>query len=115
MVDARILPPGTESLASLPVGSEVVRVGDREVSSWSELGDALTQPVPGPIEIVTENPAATVQVTLPADAADRVKAASAIHAWFEPKVGAVNPGSPAERAGLVPDDRIVREIGRAHV
>lgn len=111
VVDARVLPAGTESLASLPVGSEVVRVGDRAVSSWSEVGDALMGAPAGAIEVVTANPAATVSVELPADASVRAKAASAIHAWFEPKVGAINPGSPAERGGLVADDRILRVDG----
>src|SRR6185503_16309806 len=107
----RALPAGTESLAQLPIGGTVVRVGDRPVDSWNEVTDALVEAPAGAIEVVTESPAATVRLDLPAEPETRAKMVSALHPWLEPKVGAVNPGSPAERAKLQTGDRILSVNG----
>ena len=109
----RALPAGTESLAQLPVGGTVVRVGDQPVDSWNQVTDALIEAPAGPRELVTQSPAVTVSVDLPADSAARRRMVSALHPWLEPKVGAVNPGSPAERASLRADDKIVSVNGIA--
>jgi regulator of sigma E protease len=111
VVRAGALPAGTDALSQLPVGSYVVRVGAQDVSTWGDVTDALTDAPPGPIDVVTRDPATTVRVQLPADPEQRRAMLLALNVWRDPTVGIVNPGSPAERGGLEAGDRIVTVNG----
>ena len=51
----------------------------------------------------------TIQV--PAGERDRLLLASSVAAWAEPLVGLVEPGAPADRAGVEADDRVLAVAG----
>src|SRR6185295_8809239 len=80
LVQASALPAGTEALAQRPIGGKVVRVGDRATTSWGQVTDALVRAPAGATQIVTEAPASTVSVDLPADPDTRGKMVSALRA-----------------------------------
>ncbi len=111
-VEAEWLPPGTEALAGIPVGAELVRVGDRTVENWSDAQEGLYEAPPGPLRVETRNPSSTVEIRVPADEEDRLRLAQSIRSWAEAGVGAVNPGSPAEKAGLEAGDEVLAVDGR---
>ena len=105
------LPTGTQDLARLPIGGAVVRVGERQVETWGQVTEALLRAPAGPTEIVTESPAASVSVDLPADPEARRAMVGSMRAWLDAAVGAVNPASPAERGDLRAGDRILAVDG----
>lgn len=116
--DARIghvaearLPEGAEALAAVPAGARVVAVGDREVGDWTELRSALLMAKPGPVTITLQG-AEPVTVELPADEEERAQLVASLEPEIEPVIGLVTSGSPAERAGLQPGDRIEAADGQ---
>jgi regulator of sigma E protease len=111
LVRESALPTGTRELARLPIGGAVVRVGDRQVETWGQVTDALLRAPAGPTEIVTESPAASVRVDMPADPEARRAMVGTMRAWLDPAIGAVNPASPAERGDLHAGDRILAVDG----
>ena len=102
------LPAGTLDLARLPIGGAVLRVGDQPVETWGQVTDALLRAPAGVTEIVTEGPAASVSVDLPADQESRRTMVGSLRAWLDPAVGAV---SPAARGDLRAGDRILAVDG----
>ena len=94
--------------AGLAEGDRVLEVGGRPAGKWSELAQALAGAEAGPIAVVVERKGArqTLTVSVPAERAR----------WYNrigvlgrpPVVGEVEPGGPAEKAGLVPGMRVVR-------
>jgi regulator of sigma E protease len=111
LVRESALPTGTRELARLPIGGAVVRVGDRQVETWSQVIDALLRAPAGPTEVVTESPTASVRVDLPTDPEARRVMVGTMRAWLDPAIGAVNPASPAERGDLRAGDRILSVDG----
>ncbi|MEZ4414196.1 MAG: RIP metalloprotease RseP [Gemmatimonadota bacterium] len=111
-VDVAALPPGTEALAALPVGAELVRIGDRALASWSDIPEALLAES-GRVAFVTEAPAQRIEVELPDNPEQRLRVASALTLWMPAAVGAVSAGSPAARGGLEAGDEIVAVDGTA--
>jgi regulator of sigma E protease len=76
------------------------------MGDWSAVMDALLDAPAGPIAIDLEEPARTVEISLPDERADRLALASAVRPWIESGVGAVMPGEPADEAGLQAGDRV---------
>ena len=111
LVRESTLSTGTRELSRLPIGGAVVRVGDRQVETWSQVIDALLRAPAGPTEVVTESPTASVRVDLPADPEVRRAMVGTMRAWIDPAIGAVNPASPAERGDLRAGDRILSVDG----
>lgn len=106
-----LLPPGTEALSELPSGSYMVRIGDQPVEHWGDVRNGLYEASPGPIEVEVRDPARTVELRIPAEAEERASLARSVRSWVEPGVGAVNPGSPAARAGLEAGDEVLAVDG----
>jgi regulator of sigma E protease len=52
-----------------------------------------------------------VEIRIPADESQRRNLLRAVRSWIDAGVGAVNPGSPADRAGLEAGDRILSVDG----
>ena len=88
-----------------------MRVGERQVETWGQVTEALLRAPAGPTEIVTESPAASVSVDLPADPEARRAMVGSMRAWLDAAVGAVNPASPAARGDLRAGDRILAVDG----
>lgn len=109
-VDASRVPVGAEALARLEPGAQIVRVGGRRVERWSGLRDALLRGRGGATEVELAD-GRTLAIRIPGDRGERVRLAEALLPWQDPVITAVNPGSPAERAGLRGGDRIVAVDG----
>ena len=107
-VRAAYLPDGTESLADLPIGARIVEIGGEPTEPWGQVRDALMYAEPGPLEIRAESPSFRTTIDVPADQQERVYlAVGALSAWAPAEIGAVEPGSPADRAGIEQGDRIL--------
>jgi len=107
------LPAGTEGLAELPVGANLVGVGSISIESWTDIAAAFEEVGPGAAVVRTENPSAQVTVEMPSDSQARRALAGAIPVWMPAEIGLVNTGSPASRGGLDAGDRITAVEGVA--
>ena len=110
-VEAALLPPGTEELARIQPGAHIVRIGDLAVEDWGDVEDGLYAGTPGPTTVVVSDPADTLRIDLPADEAARRHVVQAVGYGLDAAVGIVNPGSPADKAGLKEGDEIVSVNG----
>ncbi len=118
-VDEASLPAGTDTLASLEPGASIVRVGDKVVRNWGDVQRAFTNAAPGPLRVEVTDPDRTLTVRMPQTKSKRILVAGspmspvegAISYWLDAGVGAVNPGSPADRAGIEAGDRVVSVDG----
>jgi len=105
-VESDELPAGAEDLASVEVGSRIVRVGGESVGNWGAVFDALMDAPAGPITLDLVEPTRSVEIRLPEGRADRRDLAGAVLPWIEAGVGMTLPGEPAEEGGLEGGDRI---------
>lgn len=105
------LPAGTEALAQLPDGATIRFLGDHELEHWTDLGLRLVHAEPGPLAITYENPQGRLEIQVPGTEEDRVRLAMALGHWVDAAVGAVDPGSPADRGGVEEGDRILSVDG----
>lgn len=109
-IEAERLPPGTEALATVPVGTPIVALGDQTIDDWGDLRRHLLTIAPGPTTIRFEGaPAQTIEI--PRDEEGRAKLLQALNPGIEPIVGVVVAGDPADAAGLRAGDRIVAVDG----
>ena len=106
-VRAELLPPGTEALAELPPGTRLISVGDRQVEHWGDVWDGFLEAPAGPLTIVTNEPDGEVEIDISSDPRARAQILRGLSPWIDAEVGAVNPGSPADRGGLEAGDRVL--------
>jgi len=109
-VQSQLLPDGAGALASIPLGASLIRIGDREVTHWGEVRDAILGASDGDLALVFSEPEGEVRISLQGDEA-RQSAYRALEFWSDPVIQAVNPGTPADRAGLRSGDRILAVDG----
>jgi regulator of sigma E protease len=105
------LPRGTEELASLKFGDRILRVNGDTVRSWNALLDhVLAGPTELRIEVAgRERP---IVARLPdGGLATRQALAQALVRLDPARLGILEPGRPAIRAGLKPGDVLVRANG----
>lgn len=116
-VDARIgsvaearLPAGTEALGTIPAGTRIEAIGEREVDDWRDVQDALTISSPGPttIRLAGVQP---ITVDLPAQDSLRAALIFSVRPAVDPVVGRIAEGMPGDLAGLRSGDRVVRAGG----
>jgi regulator of sigma E protease len=105
-VVASDLPAGTEALASVEIGSRVVRLDGAPAGDWGAVMDTFLESPAGPLTIDLVEPTRSVQIRIPEGRAERLALARSLDAWVEAGVGQAMPGSPAEEAGLEAGDRI---------
>lgn len=110
-VYSRYLPEGAQALAQIPRGAELRQVGERELEHWGDFARALVHAQPGPLTVRYENPSGQARIQVPEEEEARLMAASALVPWVEAEVGALIPGSPAEKGGLREGDRILTVEG----
>ena len=111
MVFAETLPEGAESLATVDPGSRILEIGGEEADHWGDVQRLLLNVPAGPVSIRFAEPSRDVEILIRDDVEARRALVSSVANWVEAGVGAVNPGSPAEDAGLEPGDRIVAVAG----
>ncbi len=110
-VAAHVLPPGTEALASLRFGDRIVRVNGDTIRSWNALLDRI---LAGPTTLrfeVAGRPDPLVAHLPDGRLPTRQALAQALTRLDPPRLGIVEPGRPAIRAGLRPGDLLVRANG----
>ena len=112
-VEATRLPQGAESLERLQPGQSIEVIGDREVRDWGDVREAFLSGPAGETTIRLARPEASVDFQLPANEEGRRSLVQAVAYWRDAGVGAVNPGSPADKGGLEAGDRILAVDGEA--
>jgi regulator of sigma E protease len=113
LVVAEALPPGTEDLASVEVGSRIVRIGDAVTEHWGDVQSALYQGTTGPVEIELASPARTIEVRIPVSESERLALVTSVLVWHDSEIGFAEPGAPADDAGLEVGDRVLTVDGVA--
>jgi regulator of sigma E protease len=109
-VDAARLPRGTEAWAHLPADAPVVGVNGAPVATVQELFLAVAGSRPGTARVELAD---GTWLSLPVPAGDEAKLAvvQALVPAQPPVVGTVVRGTPADRAGFLPWDRILSVDG----
>lgn len=109
-VDAADLPAGAEALAALRFGDRLVRINGDTIRNW---GSFETGVMSGPGEARLEVAGRAPLVLRLGDGSvrDRGRILGAIGPLVPPRLGILEPGRPAYRAGLRPGDLIVRANG----
>jgi regulator of sigma E protease len=108
-VDTAGLPPAALDLAHVPFGTRIVRINGDTVGSWNAVQNAVLDPGSDRLRFDFAGGIDPVIVHIPGTNAEaRSKLALAMHNLREARVGSVDPGSPAQSAGLTPGDLIVR-------
>ncbi len=110
-VVTELLPPGTEALSEIPVGARITEIGGNPTTHWGEVRTGLLHAPPGPLSIEWADPAGRVVVQVPEDREGQIRMTVSVHTWVEAGVGALEPGSPADKGGLEIGDRIVSVAG----
>jgi regulator of sigma E protease len=106
-----LVPEGSEGILEIPLGAELVRLGDTQVEKWSDVQFGLFHAEPGPLTVAFRNPAGQVDVLVPEEEEARRYLASAPLHWIDPRVGAIEPGSPAAKGGIEAGDQILSVDG----
>lgn len=110
-VRGSLLPEGSEALAQIPPGARIERIGDRDITHWGDVRNAILDLPAGPTPVQTADPDVSLEVRLPESREDRIRIASSLSAWAEAAVGQVEPGGPADEGGLEAGDRILAVEG----
>ena len=107
------LPVGTEALATVPSGARITQIGRERIEDFQDMQVALSQAGAGPMEFRFDNFAPlTIQLPASQDARDTLISAFEPAVETPPIVGTIVQGSPADRGGLRPGDRVVTAAGQ---
>jgi regulator of sigma E protease len=107
-VNVSRLPAGAEGLASLEFGDQIVRVSGDTIRSWNVLLDHLLR---GSSHLAIEVAGRTEPIVVQLSdngLATRQALAQALVRLDPPRLGILEPGRPAIRAGLKPGDLLLR-------
>jgi regulator of sigma E protease len=98
--------------AGLQDGDVIVAIDGKTVRNWKEISDSIVRNALKPLRVTVQRDGRTVAVTVvPTLDEETGRGIIGIHPWVEPVVGEVLEGGPAERAGLMPGDRILKVDG----
>jgi regulator of sigma E protease len=104
------LPPGAEALAQLHFGDQIVRINGDTVRSWDAFVERILA-APGDLRFDVAGHKSPLVAHVAAREDARVALITALVRLEPPRIGIVEPGLPASRAGLRPGDLIVRANG----
>lgn len=107
MVVAESLPVGTEELATIEIGSRIVSIAGVPTDTWRDVQLGLFEGSPGLTTIDLVEPSRSMEIRIPATEDERRALVASLAIWREAGVGFVNPGSPADDAGLETGDRVI--------
>ncbi|HEY2824368.1 MAG TPA: RIP metalloprotease RseP [Gemmatimonadales bacterium] len=111
-VDTTGLPALARPLAAVPFGATVLKVNGDTVESWGDLTDLVLAPSGDRLRFDFAPPVDPVILPIPATReSDRAGVVRALIPLWEPRIGVVAPGHPADRAGLRINDVIVTAAG----
>jgi regulator of sigma E protease len=120
-VVGRVADAGPAAAAGLMTGDVVTRVGGRPVAHWEDLDRAVAESLGRPLTLTVRRGAVeqTVVVTPQRTTVRDPIFRDPKDAWeigvgpkLTPQIGSVNPGSPAETAGLRVGDSVVAVAGQ---
>jgi len=111
-VDAARLPTGAESWARLPADAAVIGVNGSPVETVQDLFLAVAGSRPGMAQVALADGTA-LDLPVPEGDAAKLAVVQALVPAQPPVVGTVVRGTPADRAGFLPWDRIVAVDGGA--
>ncbi len=94
--------------AGLRTGDRIVAVGGEAVVDWEELAKGLMMAYAEPVMLLTEREGERLEMLIPAVSGDEP---FGIEPWIPAEIGRLEPGEPAEGAGLRPGDLIVEVAG----
>ena len=110
-VTASALPPGAEGLAALRHGDRILRLNGDTVRSWNDLIEVIVGGRPD-LTFAVAGRAEPLRVQLrDGSLRARQQLAQALVRLEPPRLGLLEPGRPAIRAGLRPGDLILRANG----
>src|SRR5262245_26753331 len=105
------LPPGTEALATLRRGDQIVRLNGDTVTSWTDLQNRLLA-ADSVVALEVAGRPEPISVRVPSDTAARIRfVAWGLLPYAPARIGLVIPGEPAARAGLKTGDVVIRAAG----
>ncbi len=110
-VTTRVLPPGAEALGTLKFGDRILRVNGDTVRSWNDILDHV---LAGPTTLRVDVAGRTEPIVArlrDGGLATRQAVAGALVRLDPPRLGILEPGRPAIRAGLKPGDVLLRANG----
>jgi regulator of sigma E protease len=111
-VDVTVLPPGAEALRELQHGDQIVRINGDTVASWNDVLEHVFEDETAELRFEIAGRAEPLVARLrERDAGARRSLARALGYLTPPRLGIVNPGQPASRAGLEVGDHILRANG----
>ena len=99
------LPAGAEPLATLGFGDRITHVNGDTVRTWNDFARGVWR-ARDSLRLGVAGRAEPLALAVP-DSLDRRAAVQAVAPLVPPRIGIVEPGRPAARAGLLPDDLIV--------
>jgi len=109
-VTASALPPGAEGLATLRHGDRIVRLNGDTVRTWNDLIEGIVSGGTD-LDFAVAGRAEALRVHLRDGSLRARQRAQALVRLEPPRLGLLEPGRPAIRAGLRPGDLIVRANG----
>jgi regulator of sigma E protease len=100
--------------AGLVPGDRIVEIGGREVDRWHDVAFAIMTSIGKPVPLVIERGGERLSLAVtPVKPADFDFGDAGIFPKILPRIGKISPGSPAEKAGLLPGDELRAVDGRA--
>ena len=112
--DSAALPASASALARVPFGTQILRVNGDSVRSWDAIVDAVIDLASDRLRFDFAGGIDPVILAIPGtDAEARVAIADAMVPLLEPRVAATAPGQPAEAAGLLAHDLVLRADGES--